>query len=258
MTPKKTEKDVPVGKEPAAAPAWRNRAVERSLERSRVEAERRSARFVDTALELVEETGGKDFTVQDVVDKMRVSTRTFYQYFSGKDELLVAMFEEAQRHQNKELRRMVAVEPDPFARLQTFVLGSLQRAHDGRGQSGSSRLLVQQYFRLQQSHPDELSHSYKALVTYLSEIVADAAAAGRIRSVDHERTAAILLQMITTANQASIIGSPLMDPPLSPAEVWEFCLSGIGMDSAGRESADREAASDRHDLAATSGPVAAP
>jgi AcrR family transcriptional regulator len=253
VTPKKTEKDVAASE---STPDWQNRAVERSLERSRAEAQRRSARFVDTALELVEETGGKDFSVQDVVDKMRVSTRTFYQYFNSKDELLVAMFEEAQRHQNKELRRIVAAEPDPFTRLQTFVLGSIQGAYDER-QTGSSRLLVQQYFRLQQSHPDELRNSYRSLVSYLSEIIADAAVAGRVRSVDHERTAAALLQMITTAIQACVTGSPLMDPPLSPEEVWDFCLGGIGMGDVGREPAADDSGSANRGRAAKGGRVAA-
>jgi hypothetical protein len=71
----------------AATPrAWQERAVSRSFERFRAHAERQSARFIETALELVEKTEGQDFTVQDVVDRMKVSTRTFYQFFSGKDE----------------------------------------------------------------------------------------------------------------------------------------------------------------------------
>jgi AcrR family transcriptional regulator len=206
-------------------PAWRDRAVERSLGRSRAEAEIRSSRFVHTAFELVEHTRGKDFTVQDVVEKMRVSTRTFYQYFSGKDELLVAMFEEVQRARNKELRQAVAAEPDPLARVRAFVLGSLRA--EGKRPS-VSRLMVQQYFRLQLSHPDELRHSYRPVVAYLSGLIADAAAAGEIHSTDHDRTAAMILQTVTTSIQLTIIGSPLMDPAPSPEEVWAFCLAGMG------------------------------
>ena len=74
-----------------------------------------------TALEIVRQNGGKDFTVQDVVEKMRVSTRTFYQYFSGKEELLVAMFEELQRGFYRGLRSIADAESDPMARLETFV-----------------------------------------------------------------------------------------------------------------------------------------
>jgi AcrR family transcriptional regulator len=208
----------------SAGPAWRARAVERSLERSRAEAEQRSSRFVSVALQLVEQTG-KDFTVQDIVEKMHVSTRTFYQFFTGKDELLVAMIEEIQRARHKELLRLVAEEPDPLSRLRAFVLGNLGFE---RRQGGMSRLMVQQYFRLQMNHPDELRHSYKGIVSYLSSLIADAAEAGEIESGDHDRTAAMILQIITTTIQMMVIGSPLMDPPPSPDEVWHFCLAGLG------------------------------
>ena len=176
-----------------------------------------------TARELVEETGGNDFTVQDVVDRMRVSTKTFYQYFSGKDELVVALFEDDQRERFRFLREMVAVEPDPLSRLRAFVIGSQLNAKP----SGVDRLLVQQYFRLQLSHPAELRQALKGHVAYLSDLIADAARTGAIRSMDHDRAAALVLQQVATAFHASILGSPLVDPSPSPEEVWEFCKSGL-------------------------------
>jgi AcrR family transcriptional regulator len=210
--------------EAAAGPrAWQERAVTRSLERSRAHMERRSFRFIETALQLVEETGGEDFTVQEVVDRMKVSTRTFYQFFTGKDEFLVAMFEELQRDRNHRLRQEVDAEPDPLARLRTFVIGT----QHGSSRAAVSRFLVQQFFRLQVSHPAELRQSYKGVIAYLAQLVADAAAAGYIQSIDHERTAGFVMQMVNTAIQANILGSPMMDLPPSPEEVWEFCLRGI-------------------------------
>src|SRR5258706_11462242 len=113
---------------PPVPPAWQERAVTRSLGRSRAQAESKSEQFVATARELVEETGGKDFTVQDVVDRMKVSTKTFYQYFSSKDELVVALFEEVQGERFRYLRETVAAEPDPVGRLRAFVIASVRNA----------------------------------------------------------------------------------------------------------------------------------
>jgi AcrR family transcriptional regulator len=206
-----------------APPAWQERAVTRSLGRSRAQAESKSGQFVATARELVEETGGKDFTVQDVVDRMRVSTKTFYQYFSGKDELVVALFEEVQRERFRYLRQLIAAEPDPLSRLRAYVIASQLNAKP----SGVDRLLVQQYFRLQLNHPAELRQALKGHVAYLSDLIADAARTGAIRSMDHDRAAGLVLQVVSTAYQASILGSPLVDPPPSPEEVWEFCRSGL-------------------------------
>jgi AcrR family transcriptional regulator len=211
-------------KEAATMPrAWQERAVSRSFERFRARAERQSARFIEAALELLEETGGEDFTVQDVVERMKVSTKTFYQFFSGKDEFLVAMSEEIQRGRHKRLRQLVDAEPDPLGRLRAFVVGTQQ----GTEHSVVGRFLVQQYFRLQVSHPAELRQSNTGTIAYLAQLVADAAASGHVRSEDHHRTAGFILQTMYTAMQGNILGSPLMDPPPSPEEVWEFSLQGI-------------------------------
>ena len=50
--------------------------------------------FLDAARELMN-TNATDFTVQEVVERSGQSLRTFYQYFAGKYELLLALFEES-------------------------------------------------------------------------------------------------------------------------------------------------------------------
>jgi AcrR family transcriptional regulator len=83
------------GGEPAAeeVPSWQKRSVERSLQGARARAQQRSDRFVNAALELIEEDDGIDFTIQDVVDRSEMSLRTFYTFFDGKDSLLLAVYE---------------------------------------------------------------------------------------------------------------------------------------------------------------------
>src|SRR3954463_14585300 len=80
-----------------AAPSWRDLAVARSLDPARARAEKRVQRFLDAALELMLESPDKEFTVQEVVERSGQSLRSFYQYFAGKYELLLALFEEAVR-----------------------------------------------------------------------------------------------------------------------------------------------------------------
>src|SRR6202021_3238989 len=53
----------------------------------------RDARFIKTAVEILGETGRTDFTVQEVVARSKTSLRAFYQHFSSKDELLLALFD---------------------------------------------------------------------------------------------------------------------------------------------------------------------
>ncbi|MBV9320400.1 MAG: TetR/AcrR family transcriptional regulator, partial [Mycobacterium sp.] len=53
----------------------------------------RGDRFIKTAVAILGETGRTDFTVQEVVGRSKTSLRAFYQHFSSKDELLLALFE---------------------------------------------------------------------------------------------------------------------------------------------------------------------
>ena len=77
-----------------SSPAWRQRAVTKSLRAARTRAEQRVERLLHAASDLMDEKGTTDFTIQEVVDRSGQSLRGFYQYFEGKDELLFALLEE--------------------------------------------------------------------------------------------------------------------------------------------------------------------
>src|SRR3954466_11280261 len=96
----------------------RDLAVARVLDPARARAETRVQRFLDAALDLMK--GGKDFTVQEVVERSGQSLRSFYQYFDGKYELLLALFEDSIRSTVEQLEEVVAAETDPLERLHIF------------------------------------------------------------------------------------------------------------------------------------------
>jgi AcrR family transcriptional regulator len=82
---------------PSEEPAWKQRAVERSIKTAKLRAAQRVQRFLDAAQAIIIEKGSTDFTVQEVVDRSRQSLRSFYLQFDGKHELLLALFEDALR-----------------------------------------------------------------------------------------------------------------------------------------------------------------
>src|SRR6476659_6319046 len=98
-------------------PLWRQRAVTRSLGAAHTRAEARVQDFVDAAWQLIDERGTTEFTIQDVVARSGQSVRSFYQLFEGKDELLLALFEDSIREQAGDLHAVVDQETDPLARL---------------------------------------------------------------------------------------------------------------------------------------------
>src|SRR6476660_7476327 len=98
-------------------PAWRQRAVSRSLNAARSRAEVRVQRFLDAAFELIDEKGTTEFTIQEVIDRSEQSLRGFYQHFDGKDELLLALFEETVAEADLDLQRVIEPLADPLERL---------------------------------------------------------------------------------------------------------------------------------------------
>src|SRR5690606_33499632 len=89
---------------PGEEPAWKQRAVERSLRTAKLRAEERVQRFLDAAQAIIAEKGTTDFTVQEVVDRSRQSLRSFYLQFDGKHELLLALFEDTLARTSEQLR----------------------------------------------------------------------------------------------------------------------------------------------------------
>ena len=128
-------------------------AVSRSLNAAKSRAEKRAQRFLDAAFELIDEKGTTDFTIQEVIDRSKQSLRGFYQYFDGKDELLLALFEETIRESIEDIRAVSEAEDEPLARLHAFVIRlhewcepvetPRKRAHTTAVRSPSSRCNLQ-------------------------------------------------------------------------------------------------------------------
>ena len=165
-------------------PAWRQRAVSRSLNAARSRAEQRVQRFLDAAFELIDEKGTTEFTIQEVIDRSKQSLRGFYQYFDGKDELLLALFEETIREATDDLRSVVESETDPLERLRAFTI----RLHEWcdpsekprkRG-THNRRPIMEFSVQLAVDHPERVKAAMAPVSRMMLELVEAADAAGAI------------------------------------------------------------------------------
>ena len=187
----------------AEAVTWRELAVNRSLDSARTRAESRVQRFLDAALELMDGSESKEFTVQEVVERSGQSLRSFYQYFGGKHELLLALFEESIRATAEHLSRHAAEGQDPLDRLHRFVTEYFRlcrpsaKAKPAKKVATPSPVLVDFAQQLLTAHPKEAARAFGPLVSLFEEILDDAIAAGVVRSELRRRTVAgIVLQAI--------------------------------------------------------------
>jgi AcrR family transcriptional regulator len=211
-------------------PAWRERAVARSLNAARSRAEQRVQRFLDAAFELIDEKGTTEFTIQEVIDRSKQSLRGFYQYFDGKDELLLALFEETIREAIDDLRSVVDSQSKPIDRLRAFTI----RLHEWCDPSDSPRKrgahnrrpIMDFSVQLAVNHPARVTAAMAPISRMTRELVEAASEAKAIKVSDPRRAAALVQQTV----MYSWFGNRLVENPklrLTAEETWEFCRRGL-------------------------------
>lgn len=210
--------------EPAADAVWRDRAIERSTRAARERAAKRVQQFLNAARKIIAEKDSIEFTVQEVVDRSKQSLRSFYQYFDGKHELLLALFEEEMGEAVVRIKK-ATIEGDPLDRLEQAVLILYDLCSPGR--SSAQPLFSEFAQRLLITHPAEVSTAYAPLFEYVVDLVKDASEADLLRPGRPRRLAAIVLQVATTT--AGRTGASRQ--PITGAEMWEFCLHAIAPDA---------------------------
>ncbi|HET6963324.1 MAG TPA: TetR/AcrR family transcriptional regulator [Acidimicrobiales bacterium] len=205
---------------------WREKAVERSLRSARERAVSRSERFIEVATELLYETGSLEFTVQELVERSRMSLRSFYQHFASKDDLLLAVLEEAIRGFVASLRAEIDAEDDPLEQLRIYVTsfyGAGQRS-DQQASAALSRYLLM----LTSDEPSELARVLAPQVALLSQIIEAGVAAGRFRQdVSSSSLTILVTQTLTSAVEMNVLGTQLTGEPISTADLWNFCRAAV-------------------------------
>jgi len=219
---------MPPGEDAGSGDArWRERALERSLRSARDRALSRSDRFMAAATELMRETDRTDFTVQEIVERSKMSLRSFYQHFASKDELVLALLEEGIRGAIERLRVHVDRHDDPVDRLRTFVTG-LSRLTEGDIGAGTNRAFTVYHLRLAESHPTEFSHAIAPQVGLLLEILDAGVATGQFRSdLSTSQLATIVTQTLVSAMHMHVLGVQVADARITGQDLFSFCLGGV-------------------------------
>jgi AcrR family transcriptional regulator len=227
VLPDRRDSETPVTS-PSEEPAWKQRAVERSIKTAKLRAAQRVQRFLDAAQAIIIEKGSTDFTVQEVVDRSRQSLRSFYLQFDGKHELLLALFEDALSRSADQIRAATANQTDPLEALKVAIELLFESS---RPDPTAKRPLFTDFApRLLVSHPSEVKVAHAPLVALLTELMEAASDAGVLRpGLNPRRMAAMTMQTVMFVAQSS--GSDdIAIKPISAEEVWDFCANGFAAD----------------------------
>jgi AcrR family transcriptional regulator len=174
-------------------PGWRERAHERSLATARRRVDDQLARLVRATQAIWD--AGQDLTVPALVARAGMSTKTFYRYFSSRDDLLFAVVEEEFQAGGRLLQKALADSPDPRERLRLFVLTYL-RLGQGYPTPGARRIRIEETQRLRGVDPARSLEALAPLHDALRSVLEDAAGAGLASGTDLELTTRSVLHLL--------------------------------------------------------------
>jgi AcrR family transcriptional regulator len=221
-----------------AAPAsWEERSRNRVIRIGGDQILERSRRIVEAAYDLVNEEGLEGLTIRAVLEKTALSRRAFYERFAGKDDLMLAVFEQTIRLAASHYREQVAVLADPMARMNLIVTGIVlgqSNWDDGGGGHGNRRgaAMSREHLRLAESRPDELQVALRPLIALIAEQLSNGMEAGLVRDGAPQRLAALVYNLVSTTVHTELLAQEGARPDRArrtqlAADIWEFCRRAI-------------------------------
>ena len=205
--------------------AIRDRAVERSLRTARAKAVSRNQRYIQTAIAILAETGDTDFTLHELAERSGTSLRTFYQHFSSKDELFLALLEEVMEEAVAQWRKK-AGELEPLAALR-LVVDKVHGRSLNADYKGINGALSSFNIHLAEARPADYGQVLLPLYDLLLDIVTRCIDAKVIRAdIEPRELSSVLTQTLVGASQlnALVPGRPAPSPDV----FWKLLLSGVG------------------------------
>ena len=193
----------------------------------------RDARFIKTAVEILGETGRTDFTVQEVVARSKTSLRAFYQHFSSKDELLIALLERTMA-QSTQAWRAETAGLDSTAAIK-LIIDRISAEPESSTQDSLNRAMNLYNQHLSETRPRDYARVLSPLHDLLRDVVQRGITEGVFRpNLDVGPAAAIVMQTILGALRLHWLGAELNGAPIDAAHLYDFCVRALGADEGGQ------------------------
>jgi AcrR family transcriptional regulator len=191
-----------------------------------VDTETRAKRFMKSALAILGETGRTDFTVLEVVERSKTSLRSFYQHFSTKDELLLALIDKIMSESTKQWRE--ATTGLPSTKALRLLIDRICTPAESTTQDRVNRGLTDYNDHLAETLPREYARVLSPLHELIKDIINRGIAEGTFRTgLDVDATAALIMQSALGAMRLRVLGAELNGVPIDPDHIYDFCLSGL-------------------------------
>jgi AcrR family transcriptional regulator len=188
-----------------------------------VDEESRASRFMRSALAILGETGRTDFTVLEVVERSKTSLRSFYQHFSTKDELLLALIEKIMAESTLSWREATD-DLDATTALQRLIERISAPASSSK-QDSINRGLTFYNDHLAETLPREYARVLFPLQVLISDIINRGIAEGTFHDdLDVGTTSALIMQAALGAMRLRALGAELNGVPIEGKHIFTFCI----------------------------------
>jgi AcrR family transcriptional regulator len=191
-----------------------------------VDPEARPKRFMKSALAILGETGRTDFTVLEVVERSKTSLRSFYQHFSTKDELLLALIDKIMSESTRRWRDATA--DLPAAEALKVLIDGICRPAESTTQDKVNRGLTYYNDHLAEALPREYARVLSPMHELIKDIINRGIADGTFRTdLGVDATAALIMQSALGAMRLQVLGAELNGAPVAAEHIYDFCVSGL-------------------------------
>jgi AcrR family transcriptional regulator len=202
------------------------RAATSNPDSAGVDTEPRAKRFMKSALAILGETGRTDFTVLEVVERSKTSLRSFYQHFSTKDELLLALIDKIMSESTRKWREDTTGLPSIEALR--VLIDRICTPAESTTQDKVNRGLTYYNDHLAETLPREYARVLSPLHELIKDIINRGIAGGSFRAdLDVDATAALIMQSALGAMRLQVLGAELNGVPIDADHIYEFCVGGL-------------------------------
>ncbi len=207
---------------------WAERIADRSeaVQRSRARQIEQAHAIVAAARRLIVERGDQ-FTTQELVKEAGVALQTFYRIFGGKDQLLLAVFEDLIAESCADYERQAEALPDPIARLHFYIavtVGGVTETSYGIG----PRFVTAEHWRLHQLFPEEMAHATQHFADMVERQLALAVEEGLATSTDMPGDSWFITKLVMATFHHYAYSEAPPDRTVIAEDLWSFCRRAIG------------------------------
>jgi AcrR family transcriptional regulator len=204
----------------------RELSVARSLARRETELDTEFQSFVDATHAVIARSGDAEPKVSDIVAEAASSNAAFYRHFESKDELMLAVLDDGQRHLVRFLQSLMVTAENPLDEIRLWIEGMLAQAAEPDAVERSRPFAVSGG-RLAIRYPDGYNRCVQGLTALIETSILAAVDSGQLDPEAGHFGADHVYTLTMGAMQRHLLSGTAATADESMALVT-FALAGLG------------------------------